>query len=311
MTDTPSATPQPSGDKPAPGGGTGQVPGGDPSAPYPAGHGRHEMPGAAGYPQFEGPGAAQYGNEPVEPAPPLDQARAQPTYGPPGTGPDPQAPTYGYLNQTGTGVPAPLDVGHALSYGWEKFRRNPGPWLAVSALGLVIYLLFVAVVQVLAPRSALTVLFIFLAVMVGLWLLQAAMVRGALYETNGYPATFGSYFHLGNAGNVLLTAVLAFLATTLASALCLLPGIAVGMGCMFSLHFVIDQNQSPIEAITSSVKLVITNIWPVILLTLTVLVVALLGLLACGFGLLVAGPVATIAVTYAYRTMTGGHVSAI
>ncbi|MFE3443254.1 hypothetical protein ACFXNW_09490 [Nocardia sp. NPDC059180] len=311
MTDTPSAAPQPSGDKPAPGGGTGQGPGGEASAPYPSGHGRHEMPGAAGYPQFEGPGAAQYGNEAVEQAPPLGQAQPHPTYGPPGTGPDPQAATYGYQSQDGTGVPSPLDVGHALSYGWEKFRRNPGPWLAVSALGLVIYLLFVAVVQLLAPRSALTVVFIFLAVMVGLWLLQAAMVRGALYETNGYPATFGSYFHLGNAGNVLLTAVLAFLATCLASALCLLPGVAVGMGCMFSLHFVVDQNQGPIEAITSSVKLVIANIWPVLLLMLTVMVVALLGLLACGFGLLVAGPVATIAVTYAYRTMTGGQVSAI
>ncbi|NEW40520.1 hypothetical protein GV794_07490 [Nocardia cyriacigeorgica] len=311
MTDTPSAAPQPPGDKPAPGGGTGQGPGSDPSAPYPPGHGRHEMPGAAGYPQFEGPGAAQYGNEPVEPAPPLGRAQPHPTYGSPGTGPDPQAPTYGYQSQSGTGVPSALDVGHALSYGWEKFRRNPGPWLAVSALGLVIYLLFVAVVQVLAPRSALTVIFIFLAVMAGLWLLQAAMVRGALYETNGYPATFGSYFHIGNAGNVLLTAVLAFLATVLASTLCLLPGIAVGMGCMFSLHFVVDQNQGPIEAITSSVKLVIANIWPVLLLTLTVMVVALLGVLACGFGLLVAGPVATIAVTYAYRTMTGGEVSAI
>ena len=30
----------------------------------------------------------------------------------------------------------------------------------------------------------------------------------------------------------------------------------------------------------------------------------------CGLGLLVAGPVATIAVTYAYRTLTGGTVSA-
>jgi uncharacterized membrane protein len=37
--------------------------------------------------------------------------------------------------------------------------------------------------------------------------------------------------------------------------------------------------------------------------------VTCLGLLACGLGLLVAGPVAAMAVTYAYRTLTGGPVS--
>ena len=39
-------------------------------------------------------------------------------------------------------------------------------------------------------------------------LLQAAMVRGALYETDGYPPAFASFFRFVNAGNVLLTALL-------------------------------------------------------------------------------------------------------
>ena len=46
-------------------------------------------------------------------------------------------------------------------------------------------------------------------------------------------------------------------------------------------------------------------------IVLTVVVVTALGMLACGLGLLVAGPVATIAVTYAYRTLTGGPVSPV
>lgn len=234
----------------------------------------------------------------------------QPVSGSVGAGPDLDTQAYGY-QAYGTGIPGRLVIGHALSYGLEKFKLNLGPWVAVTSLGLIIYLLVYLVVRVVEPRSMLGLFVIFAAVMAGLWLLQAAMVRGALYETDGYRPGFGSYFYLGGMTNAFLTALLAFLATALASALCLLPGIAVGIGCMFSLHFAIEQEQSPVEAIKSSFLLVLRDPVQVLLLVLTVIIVTVLGLLVCGFGLLAAGPVATIAVTYAYRTLTGGPVSPV
>ncbi|WP_406278927.1 hypothetical protein OH799_11075 [Nocardia sp. NBC_00881] len=300
----------------------GQHAGTNPNSPGPAtGHARHEMAGSAGYPQFEGPGAAHYGSEPLEPAPPV-ASQPYPTYGTQGTGPEyaqpgmipppgavpPQQPVYGY--QQVTTAPGTLDVGRALSYGLAKFRANPGPWVGVTAVGLVIYLAFVLVVQLTDPTTLLPLLLIFLAVLAGVWLLQAAMVRGALYETDGTPPSFGSFFRFVNAGNVLLTALLAFLLTFVGSAICFVPGFVAGLLCMFSLHYVVDQDQGPFEALKSSFTLVVANIWPVLLLALAVLVVTFLGLLLCGLGLLVAGPVAALAVTYAYRTLTGGTVSA-
>ncbi|WP_238815419.1 hypothetical protein [Nocardia brasiliensis] len=233
----------------------------------------------------------------------------QPGMAPPPGAMPPDQPVYGY--QQAATAPGTLDVGQALSYGWERFRSNFGPWLALVACGLVIYLAFVVVVQLTEPTSMLPLLLIFLAVMVGVWLLQAAMVRGALYETDGTKPSFGSYFRFVNAGNVLLTALLAFVLTCIASAACLLPGLVVGILCMFSLHFVVDQNEGPFEAIKSSAMLVIANIWPVLLLTLAVLLVTFVGALLCGLGLLIAGPVSVIAVTYAYRTLTGGVVAAL
>ncbi|MEV6137488.1 hypothetical protein AB0L63_15750 [Nocardia sp. NPDC051990] len=224
---------------------------------------------------------------------------------PPGSRPD--APTYGY--QSAPGTPTTLDVGNALSYGWEKFRANFGPWLAVAALGVIIYLAFVLIVQVVQPNSLFNLLLIFLAVMVAIWLLQAAMIRGALYETDGNKPTFASYFNFVNAGNALLTALLAFVLTWIGAALCFVPGLIAGFLCMFSLHFVVDQEQGPFAAIKSSATLVITNIGQVLLLALAVLVITFVATLLCGFGLLVAGPVCTIAVTYAYRALTGGTVS--
>ncbi|WP_324191863.1 DUF2189 domain-containing protein [Nocardia puris] len=342
MTDTPSPTPKdPSGGAPQQGGGEPfaappgqhQYPGpggqqspqqqppasgpqsGDPypaPAPYPGpepqpgGHGRHEMPGGAGYPQFEGPGAAQYGNEPVEPPPPLGQQ--QPVYGPPGTGPGaPQVqPVYGYQ---AAAVPDHLDVGNAISWGLEKFRTNVGSWLGVTATGVVIYLVFLAIVQIFEPNSLLPLLLLFLLVMTGVWLLQAAMVRGALYQTDGVRPHFGSFFRIPNAGNVLLTALLAAFGTWLGLALCVLPGLAVGVLCMFALHFVVDQDMGPIDAIRSSATLVINNVVPTLLLALSVAILTFFGLLLCGIGLLVAGPVSVLAVSYGYRVLTGRPVA--
>ncbi|MGK8500188.1 hypothetical protein [Nocardia asiatica] len=287
----------------------------NPQAAVPGmGHPRHEMAGSSGYPQFEGPGAAHYGSEPIEPPPPA--GAPHPSYGPQGTGPgwgppgpgQAQEPVYGY--QQVPVVPSTLDVGQALSYGWARFRANPGPWVGVTAVGVVIYLAFLLVVRLTDPTTMLPVLLIFLAVMAAIWLLQAAMVRGALFETDGTPPPFGAYFRFMNAGNVLLTALLAFTLTFLGSAICLVPGLIAGLLCMFSLHFVVDQDQGPFEALKSSFTLVVANAWQVLLLALAVLVVTFLGLLLCGLGLLVAGPVATIAVTYAYRTLTGGTVAA-
>ncbi|WP_336084066.1 hypothetical protein [Nocardia sp. SSK8] len=339
MTDTPYAASSDSpGGSPVPGGG-GQFAGPPNSPPGPGGspgtgtgHSRHGMAGGAGYPQFEGPGAAQYGNEPVEPAPPIAGAGGPaPQYGPAGTGPGYPAPqpkpdSAGYAAAPASGVSGArggqppgyyhsgaqaLDVGRALSYGWERFRVNPGPWLGVTGVGVLIYLAFLAVVQIFEPSSLFTVLFLFLVVLVALWLLQAVMVRGALYETDGYPPAFGSFFRFVNAGNVLLTALLAFAATLIAASLCLLPGLVVGFLCMFSMHFVIDQDYGPVEAIKASAQLVIANLWAALLLALTITLVTLVGLALCGFGLFVAGPVCTIAVTYAYRLLTAGPVARV
>ena len=346
MTDTPSSVPDspgapdPAGRQPSPG-EPRPVADGTPAADSPRTAdfpgGVVHAPGHSGEPGMKksvttaGPGtdpaARTVTDEPAQPAQPAateqpapqrpvsdstvpDPAAGQPVYGPPGTGPGPQSPVYGY-QALGSGIPGRLDVGHALSYGFEKFRLNPGPWIAATSLGFIIYLLFYLVARITEPRSMTALLVLFAVVIAGLWILQAALVRGALYETDGYRPGFGSYFYIGNLGNAFLTALLAFLATTLASAVCLIPGVLVGIGCMFSLHFAIDQGQTPVEAIRSSFLLALRDPWRVFLLALTVVVVACLGVLACGFGLLVAGPVAAIAVTYAYRTLTGGPVAPV
>ncbi|MEV0246458.1 hypothetical protein AB0H76_07725 [Nocardia sp. NPDC050712] len=288
----PPGTPPPPGFGQQPPPGYGQQP--------PPGYGQQPPPG---YGQPPPPGFGQPGQQP----PP---GYGQPGQQPPAGEPSANRPTYGY-QAAGSDQRTGLDVGAALGYGLEKFRANIAPWLGVTALGFAIYLVYWLFVALFNPNSVLVLMVLFLAVMAGLWLLQAAMVRGALYETDGTPPVFGSFFQFGNAGNVLLTSLLAFAATFIGLALLVLPGVIIGFLCIFALHFVIDQDLGPVQAIQASARLVIANVVPVLLLTLAVMVITFLGALLCGFGLLVAAPISVIAVTYAYRILTERTVAPV
>ncbi|WP_282784401.1 MULTISPECIES: hypothetical protein [unclassified Nocardia] len=293
--------------------GTGQPYG---AAPQPG----PEQPYGTGQPAGQPYGAGQtpgqqYGAGQTYGAPTQPGAAAQSGAMPPGatpSGPPPGAP--GSVGSAQPGGPhhatgEKLDVGRAIAYGWDRFRLNPVPWLGIVMVGLIAYLVVVLLVNIADVQSLSVVLLVFAIASLMVWLLQAAMIRGALYETDGTPTDFPSFFGFVNAGNVLLTALIVLVGCFIASLACVFPAVIVGVLCMFALNFVIDEDMSPIEAIKSSAQLVIRNPVPTVLLALVVAVMTTIGALLCGLGLLVAGPVSAIAVTYAYRTLTGGLVA--
>ncbi|WP_286013466.1 MULTISPECIES: hypothetical protein [Nocardia] len=295
----PPPPPPVSGARPTPGqppyepSGFGQPSYGQPGYGQPA-----SAPSGYGQPPYE---QQSYGQPTYE-----QQPYGQSTYGPTGSFPPPSgAPGYGQPYGYAA-APATLSIGRALGYGWDRFRANPIPWVAITLVGFIAYLAVTLVIRIGEVDSIVPLLLIFLVVSVVVWLLQAAMIRGALYETDGTPPDFQGFFGFVNAGNVLITALIVFLAAWVAALFLLVPALIVGYLCMFSLHFVIDQDQNPFTAIKSSVRLVISNFAPTLLLALAIVVMTFVALLLCGIGLLVVAPVSAIALTYSYRFLTGG-----
>jgi hypothetical protein len=290
----------PGGQYPPPGGyPTGEYgpAGAYPQGGYPPGAYEEYPPGE--YPGDYPPGAYPQGAYPQGDYPP----GTYPQGGYPGaypTAPAPGGNQYGYPNEYG--------VGRALGYGWDRFRANPIPWIAVTLIGFAAYLAVTLVIRVGNVQSLLPLLLIFLVSAVVVWLLQAAMIRGALSETDGTPPDFQTFFGFVNAGNVLLTALLVFVLAMIAALLCVLPALIVGFLCMFSLHFVIDQDLGPFEAIKASVRLVIAHVGPLLVLAIAVAALTFLACLLCGIGLVVVGPLTAIGVTYSYRMLSGGLV---
>ncbi|WP_052955351.1 hypothetical protein, partial [Mycobacterium nebraskense] len=137
---------------------------------------------------------------------------------------------------------------------------------------------------------------------------QSAFLSGCLDLADGRAVTIGSFFKPRNLGMVFLAVLIVEVLTSIASAFCFVPGLVLGIFTQFTVPFVIDRSESAIKGFTSSFSLVGSNFVNALLVWLVAVASFIVGALACGVGLLVAAPVASLVVIYGYRKLTGGQV---
>ncbi|MEZ7239314.1 hypothetical protein QYS60_16290 [Rhodococcus sp. GXMU-t2271] len=299
----------------------GPPPGYGPPQGYPPGYGA--PPPGYGPPQGPPPqyGAPQYGGAPQQPGAPYGPppGGGPAGYGPPGYGAPGGYPPPGF----GSSRPQ-IDIGAALSYGWRKFSENVGGWLSLAGVIVVAALVFGALMFGVVMASTTTdrygdttgmsgvgiavMIVLIVAFVIGMLVVQAAGVRGALYELDGHKPALKDFFRVGSLGPILLASLLIALGTLLGS-LVIVGGIVVAFLTVWTLHFVIDQRQDAVTAIKSSASAAAANVGQLILLWLVLSAINFVGALLCYVGLLVTVPVTTIAYAYAYRVATGGRVA--
>ncbi|RDI28240.1 putative membrane protein [Rhodococcus sp. AG1013] len=297
-------TPPPPGSYPPPPGGTPPPPPGN----YP--------PPPGSYPPPPGPGGGY-------PPPPGNYPPPQGGYPPPPGGYPPPPPAYdsGYGRQPAGPPPSEVSVGAALSYGWNKFKANPGAWIGILVVAFLITMLVSLPFSFGGNReydnfsdlasssfSAWQIIGNIVTAIVG-YLISAALIRGALHETDGRRPAFGSFFEFKNVGAIIIASFLVGLMTSIGLVLLVIPGIIIAFLTWWTLEFVVDQDQDAITAIKSSFRAISSNWAPLLLLAITLFFLNILGALLCLVGLLVTVPMTIIASTYAYRVTVGGRVA--
>jgi uncharacterized membrane protein len=141
------------------------------------------------------------------------------------------------------------------------------------------------------------------------YLINAALVRGALHEVDGQRPRLGSFFRFTNVGNVILASVLVGVLTAVGLILFLIPGLIVAFLSWWTLQFVIDRHDSAIEGLRGSFRAISSQPGPVFLLAFALVGINVLGAILLGLGLLITVPISAIASTYAYRVVSGGEVA--
>jgi uncharacterized membrane protein len=140
--------------------------------------------------------------------------------------------------------------------------------------------------------------------------IQSAYIGGLLDIANGQPVAIGSFFKPRMVGSVILATLIIGIASVIGS-LCFILGIVISIFTLFTTVAIVDRNLSPIDGIKASIDIAKANFVQVLLTWLLAGVIAVVGALVCGVGLLVAVPVAALFVVYAYRRLTGGQVAAL
>ncbi len=227
------------------------------------------------------------------------------------------------------------ELGEALTYGWQRLQANISQLvlgMLVLFVGGIVTLVVAGVLQALLLDSTTTefdsstgvfttvegsgfltrlvvVALISALVLVVFQLLASGLIRGALGITEGREFKVAEMLRTDMLGPVLVTSLLVGALTFVGSLLCYFPGLLVGFLTSYSLYFVIDQGLSPTAAVRASANLVKDNVGPTLLWYVVGGFVALIGLLACGVGVLLTVPLVLIGTAYTYKTLTGAPVT--
>jgi uncharacterized membrane protein len=139
--------------------------------------------------------------------------------------------------------------------------------------------------------------------------IQSAYISGVLDIANGQQVTYGSFFKPRNVGNVIIAGLIVGILTSIGLALCVIPGLVVMIFTLFTIVALLDRNLSPVDAIKASFDVAKAKFGQVLLTWLVMAVVAIIGAVLCGVGLLVAIPLVALIEVYAWRRLSGGGVA--
>jgi uncharacterized membrane protein len=250
--------------------------------------------------------------------------------------PPPPPPPFGYTPPPPPGFTPEqaqgaggFSVGAAFGWGWKKFQENLGPLiiatLAIVGVGIVVGILRVAVNvgaqttvdpntgRIESPGFFGAALFFGLFLGLVQWIVSlvvsAGITKGSLEIADGRPLELGTMFKGFDIVQVVIASVLTGLGVIIGLLLCVLPGIIFAFLTSFTTYFIVDQKQSAVDAIKSSIAFTRQRVGDVILLFLAMFVAFILGACACLVGLLVTIPVAVLAQAYAFRKLNGQAVA--
>jgi uncharacterized membrane protein len=138
--------------------------------------------------------------------------------------------------------------------------------------------------------------------------IQSGYFAGLLDIADGRPVNIGSFFKPRSAGNVVVATMIVEVLTWIGFGL--IGGILARARLLFTIVALVDGRGSAVDAVKTSYGIAKANFGKALLALLVIYAIFFVGALACGIGVLVGIPVAALFLTYTYRLLSGGQVSA-
>ena len=178
-------------------------------------------------------------------------------------------------------------VGQVLSRSWDLFQRN---WQSYIQLGLIDWAFFLVVVLlgfVVQPLGIIVNLVLLGAIQVGILSVLMAHLEGQPFDLGRLRHGFDIY------AVALLAGVIVYVVQMIGFVL-LCVGLIPAVAAMFLVFPLVVKGRQPIDAVQESFAYFMAHPWPLLLLSLILIVGQAVALLLCSVGLIVYGPIAAL-----------------
>jgi uncharacterized membrane protein len=209
-----------------------------------------------------------------------------------------------------------------ISEAWQRFSANMTPWL------LAILFMLLVTGAILGPFYATVFASSFASAMAnkgepspgsqigsqligmvfgtGVNILQfvflGGMVKMAIRQLRGEAIAAGDVFSgFRQFAPLALAGLLYTLGVQMGTIFCILPGLLLAGLWMLTVPFIVDQNLDPIAALTASMKALQPQMWMALCLYFVLSLVAGIGALLCGIGMIFTYPLLPIGTALLYR----------
>lgn len=202
-----------------------------------------------------------------------------------------------------------LDVGAAISYGWNKFVANLSTMIVIVLIFFGVQLVFNLIVQFVRPSGLFAALIVSgIVLAAGLFIgfmIEAGLIRAALAVTSGQTPQASMMFSTERLAPFAIGAIVVALLSFVGVLACCIGYLVVRLFLLFWGFYVLDPNRNsePIDGIKNSFNLVSKNAGDVLVFAIVVL---LINIVTCGLAI----GVTEIAVGYAYKQLNGDPVAA-
>jgi hypothetical protein len=205
--------------------------------------------------------------------------------------------------------PANFALGDALSYGWSTYWKNVGPMLLIAVVVFAIQIVFSALGNA-TDSVAVQIVFQLIGTLVSL-LITLGWLRVSLEITNGVKPELADVFRANGYGPFILASILFYLGAVIGFILLIIPGI-IFVATFGFYGFVIAQRGDGVgvlESLQRSHEITQGHRWQLFGMALVLLLVNLVGLLACIVGVVFTSGITLIAWAYLYRALSNDRVA--
>ena len=237
-------------------------------------------------------------NEPPSPQP-IGDDRDPSRPGPQPAGPQPSAPPP-------VGV---LKVTDAFGYGWRKFMETPGLWLLV-ALAEVFAGAVTSWLTQATNNSGGSLVFVLLQFVVSNVIGYTLLVM-ALHAVNGRPVRLPDFrAELNLIATYTVGSFLYFIGVVFSLIFLIVPGVMFAVAYYFYGLIIVDTKADPVAAFKEARMLSKGKRWPLFGAGLLATLISILGLIACGIGIVLTIPVNSIAAAHIYHQLRRQPIAA-